>query len=72
MFENFEINPQFEGTAREHPHFALTVNGSEYKGMIQDDKVHWYQPHPKETLEEEHLEKIESKVIRMMSDYKEQ
>ncbi|MBT2655826.1 hypothetical protein J7E81_11365 [Bacillus sp. ISL-18] len=72
MFENFEIIPQFEGTAREHPHFSLSVNGSEYKGMIQHDTVHWYQPHPKETLAEEQLEKIESKVIGMMSEYKEQ
>ncbi|WP_066314935.1 hypothetical protein [Bacillus sp. FJAT-29814] len=68
MFEDFEINPVFEGTARERRHFSLNVQGNEYKGMIHGDKVHWYHPHPKQSLEEEHVDAIESKVMNMMSD----
>ncbi|MCM3763387.1 hypothetical protein [Neobacillus niacini] len=69
MFEDFDINPVFEGTAREHRHFSLNVKGNQYKGMIHGDKVHWYNPHPKQSLEEEHVDAIESKVMNMMSDY---
>jgi len=72
MFENFEINHVFEGTAREHPHFALSVNGQEYKGMIKDDTVHWYHPHPKQMLDDSHVDAIESQVFNMMSDHLEQ
>ncbi|MEH7251955.1 hypothetical protein V7111_07500 [Neobacillus niacini] len=72
MFENFEVNPLFEGSVHEHPHFSLSVEGNQYKGMIEDNKIHWYNPHPKQTLEEEHVCAIEAKVITMLSDHLEQ
>ncbi|SDM98654.1 hypothetical protein [Bacillus sp. OK048] len=72
MFENFEVNHLFEGTVHEHPHFSLSVEGNEYKGMIHGDKIHWYNPHPKQSLEEEHVSAIESQVVDMISDHLEQ
>lgn len=68
MFENFEINPIFEGTVHERPHFSLNVEGNEYKGMIEDNKIHWYNPHPKQTLEEEQISAIESKIFTKFGD----
>lgn len=72
MFENFEVNHLFEGSAREHPHFSLHVEGNQYKGMIHGEKVHWYHPHPKQSLEEAEVDAIESKVFDMMSEHLEQ
>lgn len=69
MFENFEVNPVFEGQAREHPHFSLQIQGQEYKGMVRDGKVRWYHPHPKQTIEQEYLSKVESEVFEMMKIY---
>ncbi len=69
MIENFEVNHLFEGQVHEHPHFAVSIEGHEYKGMVQDGKVHWYHPHPQQKLEEEHLDTIESKVHDLMSDH---
>ncbi|MCM3568016.1 hypothetical protein [Neobacillus mesonae] len=72
MLEDFEVNHLFEGSAKEHPHFSLSVDGSRYKGMIHGDKVHWYHPHPKQTLEEEHVDAIEDEVFNKMTDYLDQ
>lgn len=72
MFENFEINHVFEGTARQHPHFSLNVQGNQYKGMIHGDKIHWYNPHPKQSLNEGDVSSIETQVFNMMSDHLEQ
>ncbi len=70
MFENFEVNHLFEGQVHEHPHFSLNIQGHEYKGMVNDDgKIHWYNPHPKQKIEEAHLGEIESKVYDLMSDH---
>ena len=72
MFEDFEVNHLFEGTAHKRQHFSLSVEGNEYKGMIEDNKIHWYNPHPKQTLEQEHVSAIESKVFNMLNDQLEQ
>ncbi|WP_338453133.1 hypothetical protein R4Z09_15420 [Niallia oryzisoli] len=69
MFEDFEVSHLFKGQVHEHPHFSLNIQGHEYKGMVQDDKIHWYNPHPKQRFEEEHVNAIESKVQDLMSDH---
>lgn len=69
MFENFEVNHLFEGQAHEQPHFSLSIQGHNYKGMVQDGKIHWYHPHPKQKIPEDHLSAIESKVSDMMSEH---
>ncbi len=68
MFENFEINHLFEGQAHERPHFSLKIQGDEYKGMVHNGKIHWYHPHPQQSISDEHLMEIESKVFHMMSN----
>ncbi|WP_066384115.1 hypothetical protein [Neobacillus mesonae] len=68
MFEDFEVSQLWEGHVHERPQFSLSVQGNEYKGMVHDDKIHWFHPHPKQTLEEEHVSAIESKVFDMISD----
>lgn len=69
MFENFEINHLFEGQVHERPHFSLTIQGNEYRGMVNDEQIHWFNPHPKQKLEEDHLSAIESKVYDLMSKH---
>ena len=69
MIEDFEVNHLFEGQVHERPHFSVSIEGHEYKGMIHDEKIHWYHPHPQQKLEEEHLETIESRVHDLMSDH---
>ncbi|MCH6267802.1 hypothetical protein [Neobacillus citreus] len=69
MFENFEVNHLFEDSVLKHPHFSLSIDGHEYKGMVKDEKIHWYQPHPKQKIEEEHLSAVESQVYDMMQEH---
>ncbi|MBB6444409.1 DUF5342 family protein [Bacillus benzoevorans] len=69
MFKNFEVNQLFEGQVNERPHFSVNIEGQEYKGMVQDGKVHWYHPHPQQKLGEELLNSIESKVNDLMSNH---
>lgn len=69
MIENFKVNYLFEGHAHERPHFSLDIHGHNYKGMIHNDKIHWYHPHPQQRLEEDHLEDVESKVFDLMSNH---
>lgn len=69
MFEDFKLDYLFEGQVHEHPHFSLTIQDKEYKGMIHDGRVHWYNPHPKQDLKETDLSEVESKVYNLMNDY---
>lgn len=69
MFDNFEIFQIHEGSAHEQSHFSLSIEGNDYKGMVQDGKIHWYNPHPKQNLEEDHLSAVENKVYNMMSEH---
>lgn len=67
--ENFEVNHLFEGQVHEHPHFSVDIQGHEYKGMLNAGEISWYHPHPQQKFEDEHLDKIESQVHDLMSDY---
>ncbi|WP_026575089.1 DUF5342 family protein [Bacillus sp. UNC438CL73TsuS30] len=71
MFENFEVNHLFEGQAHEQPHFSLNIQGHDYKGMVQDGKIHWYHPHPKQKVEEEYLSSVEQQVFDLMCEHTE-
>ncbi|MCQ6282472.1 hypothetical protein [Bacillus sp. EB600] len=68
MFENFEVNKRFEGRVHERHEFSLNIQGDQYKGLIHDGKIHWYNPHPKQKIEEENLNAVESQVFNMMND----
>ena len=72
MFENFEVSNLWEGHVYERTQFSLSIGDNQYKGMFHGDKIHWYNPHPTQTLEEEHVNAIESKVFDLMSDHLEQ
>ncbi|MFJ7727563.1 hypothetical protein ACIQXV_15545 [Neobacillus sp. NPDC097160] len=68
MLEDFEIFQLQEGSAREQSHFSLNIEGHDYKGMVHDGKIHWYHPHPKQKIEEEHLSAVESQVFNLMNE----
>ena len=71
MFENFEVSNRWEGHVHERTQFSLSVGENQYKGMFHGDKIHSYQPHPQQTLQE-HTGAIESQVFDLMSDHLEQ
>jgi hypothetical protein len=68
MFENFEVNKLFEGQAHERHQFSLHIQGDEYKGLIRDGKIHWYNPHPKQKIAEKDLHAVESQVFNRMNN----
>ncbi|MBT2667937.1 DUF5342 family protein [Bacillus sp. ISL-4] len=69
MFEDFEVKPLFEGQIHERQQFSLNIQGDNYQGIFHDGEIHWYNPHPKNNLEEDHLEAVESKVHDLMSNH---
>ncbi|MED4402917.1 hypothetical protein [Metabacillus fastidiosus] len=69
MFEIFEVQPMFEGRIHERHQFKLNINGDEYKGIIHEGDIQWFQPHPAYEFEEEYLDAVESKVHKMLKKY---
>jgi hypothetical protein len=69
VFEDFEVKPMFEDQIHERQQFSLTIQGGGYQGIFHDGEIHWFNPHPKNDLEEDHLEAVESKVHDLMSNY---
>jgi hypothetical protein len=69
MIESFEVKHLFEGQVHEHPHFSVNIQGLEYNGMVQDGQIHWYNPHPKQKINESDLSAVESRVHDLMSKH---
>ncbi|MEH7092981.1 DUF5342 family protein (plasmid) [Priestia megaterium] len=69
MFENFEVKPLFEGQVHERHQFSLYIQGNEYQGIFHDGDIHWFNPHPQNALEENHLQAVESKVHNLMTEH---
>ncbi|RST74375.1 hypothetical protein D4T97_011965 [Siminovitchia acidinfaciens] len=60
--EDLEITSAFEDTAHERKQFTLKVHGEEYKAFMTEGEIQWFHPHPKQKLEDEHVEAIESEI----------
>ncbi|MFE0504310.1 DUF5342 family protein [Peribacillus butanolivorans] len=69
MFEDFEVKPMFEDQVHERQRFSLNIQGDNYQGIFHDGEIHWFNPHPKNNLEEDHLGAVESKVHELMSNH---
>lgn len=68
MIDDIEMKPVFEDTAHERHQFILNVQGHEYKGYVQDEEIHWFHPHPKQKLTQEHVEAIETEIHEKKND----
>lgn len=62
----------FEDQVHERHQFKLSVEGTDYQGLFHEGEIQWFNPHPKHTLEENHVGAIESQVHKLMSDHLEQ
>jgi hypothetical protein len=69
MFENIEVMQMFEGQAHERQQFKVTIQGNEYTGIFHDGEVHWFNPTPKNKLEEKHISSVEPKVHDLLKNH---
>lgn len=72
MFEDFEVKPMFEEQIHERQQFTLNIQGEHYQGIFHDGEIHWFHPHPKNTLEDDHLQAVEAKVQKLLSNHLQQ
>ncbi|MHC0038498.1 DUF5342 family protein [Pseudoneobacillus sp. C159] len=68
MFKDFEVSQMFEDQTHERHRFKLNVEGTDYHGIYHDGEIHWFNPHPEKTLQEEHIQALESHVHEKMAD----
>ncbi|WP_338469746.1 hypothetical protein R4Z10_13100 [Niallia sp. XMNu-256] len=71
MFENIEVGKILEDQFHERHRFKVNVRGDEYAGIYHKGEVQWFNPHPRNTLEGEHLNSVESSIQYYMIDIEE-
>jgi hypothetical protein len=69
VFQDFEVKQMFEDQIHERQQFTLNIQGENYQGIFHDGEIHWFNPHPKDDLDNDHLRAVESKVQELMSNY---
>lgn len=68
MADDFEVKPMFEGQYHERPQFKINIQGNDYLGVMHDDEIKWFHPHPHKVLEDEHVETIESQIQEKLNN----
>lgn len=69
MLKNFEvITPLFEGQVNERCQFTLNIEGNEYRGILHEEEVHWFQPPPYSEIEKANLHLLESNVRDLVTN----
>jgi hypothetical protein len=67
--EGIEVTPMLEQHSREAHQFKLTIDGEEFKGMVQDGNLEWFHPKPRRKMKEENVKKVEKKVHEKMRQH---
>lgn len=67
--EDIEVKKLFPNRKHEAHEFKLKIQGEEYKGLFQDDKIEWFYPKPQQKVKEEQVEKLEEKVHEKMKEH---
>ncbi|WP_059172280.1 hypothetical protein [Bacillus sp. FJAT-27445] len=70
--EELEIKPAFEDRVHERHQFTLKVDGEEYKAFMTEGEIQWFHPHPKQKLEDEHVQAIELEIHKEVAKKEEQ
>ena len=65
---DLELKPAFEDRIHERQQFTLQVQGEEFKGFVHKGEIQWFHPHPKQKLEDEHVQAIESEVHETLAN----
>src|SRR5699024_5199627 len=66
--DQIKIEPLENNQSRKMHMFKLKIQGESFKGTFHQGKVEWFHPKPMLKLKEDHVEKIEEKVIEKMHD----
>ncbi|KAB2328354.1 hypothetical protein F7731_25740 [Cytobacillus depressus] len=70
MLTNFTIEKTlFKNQFSERYQFVLDVKGNEFKGLYHNGEITWFNPQPLNYLEEKHLDKVESNVLKKMKKH---
>lgn len=64
--EVFQVEAMFENHAHELLEFTFKVDGEEFKGHFHGDEIIWFNPHPKQTMDESRVKRIESAIYSLI------
>lgn len=67
--EDFEVETLFENRVHERLAFTFKIEGEEFKGHYHNDEIMWLNPHPKQMIGEDKVDKIESTIYSLMRHY---
>lgn len=66
---DFKVETVFENRIHERYAFTFKVDGDEFKGYFHEDQIQWLHPHPKQIIDEDKVEAIESMIHELMRQY---
>lgn len=69
MVDDFEVDSKFKNRPHERHEFKLTINGREYKGDYHNGKIDWLNPHPKENVDPDELQAVETEIHDLLSEH---
>ncbi|AXN38861.1 hypothetical protein [Peribacillus butanolivorans] len=67
--KDLELKPAFEDRVHERRQFSLQVQGEEFKGFVHEGEIQWFHPQPKQKLEEDLVEAIESEIHEKVAEH---
>ncbi|MFJ7729645.1 hypothetical protein ACIQXV_26535 [Neobacillus sp. NPDC097160] len=67
--KDFELTHIFEESIHERHQFTLQVQGEQFKGFDHEGEIQWFHPQPKQKLEEEQVEAIESEIHEKIAEH---
>lgn len=67
--QDLKIKPMFEDTIYERRQFTLQVQGEEYKGFIHNGDIQWFHPQPKQKLEDDLVQVMESEIHEKVAQH---
>jgi len=66
--ENIDVKKMFEDQVHERHHFKVNIKGDEYAGIYHNGEVQWFNPQPRNTIEDEHIDNVESSIHEYLNN----
>ncbi|WP_338469736.1 hypothetical protein R4Z10_13050 [Niallia sp. XMNu-256] len=60
--KKMEMMQVFKDRPHERRQVILKIDEDEYKGFVHNGEIQWFHPHPKQKLNDEHVEVIETEI----------
>lgn len=67
--KDFEVTPVFEDRIHERYAFTFKIEDHVFKGHFHENQIQWLHPHPKQLIDEEKVDAIESVIHKLMVKY---